>query len=93
MITKSAYVPVFQKFLDNIINHYKNNKEFRESLIVILVKGYVSKVKGAVNHPYNETVLEFFLDLDVSGDKKAFEFVSGNICGVLLRHMQCINQK
>ena len=70
-----------------------NNKEFRESLIVILVKGYVSKVKGAVNHPYNETVLDFFLDLDVSGDKKAFEFVSGNICGVLLRHMQRINQK
>ena len=92
-ITKSAYVPVFQKFLDNIINHYKNNKEFRESLMVSLVNGYASKFGGVVNNPYGAKVLEFFSALATSGENSAFEFVSRNLCGVSLYHMQHLNKK
>ena len=56
-----------------------------------LVKGYVSNVEGVVNPPYNANVLDFFLALAASGDEKAFKFVSGNLCGVLLRHIQRLN--
>ena len=92
-ITKSDYVPGVHKFLENFINHYMNNKEFRESLMLILVKGCVSKSEGVVNHPYSVKVLEFFLALDASGDQKEFKFLSGNMCGVLLRHIQRLNHK
>jgi hypothetical protein len=33
-------------------------------------------------------VLNFFLVLVAAGDKKAFEFISGNLFQVSLRHMQ-----
>ena len=92
-VTKSAYVPGVHKLLDDFINHYMNKKEFRERLIVSLVKGYVSKVEGVVNTTYGAKVLEFFLDMAAIGDKKAFKFVSGNLCGVSLRHMKRLNQK
>ena len=71
-VTKSAYIPGAHKFLDNFINHYMNNKGFSEILMVSLVKGYLSKVKGVVNNPYGEKVLDFFLALYASGDKNAF---------------------
>ena len=43
MVTKSAYVPGVHKFLEKFINNYINNKEIRDSLMVSLFKGYVSK--------------------------------------------------
>ena len=55
--------------------------------MVSLIKGYVSKVYGVVNPPNSEKVLAPFLDLATSTDETAFEFVSGNMCGVSLRHM------
>ena len=61
--------------------------------MVSLVKGYVSKVEGVVNPPYGENMLEFFLAQAASGDEKAFKFVPRNLCGVLLHHMQRLNQK
>ena len=61
--------------------------------MVSLVKGYVSKFEGLVNPPYGTKVLELFLDLAAIGDKKAFKFVSGNMCGVLLLHMKHLNHK
>ena len=45
-----------------------------------------------VNIPFGAKVLEFFLSLAASGYKKVFEFVSENLCVVLLRHMQRLNQ-
>ena len=38
-------------------------------------------------------MLDFLLALAPNGDEKAFKFVSGNLCGVLLRHMQHLDQK
>ena len=72
MVTKSDYVPGVHKFVYNFINHYTNNKYFMEILMVSLVTGYLSKVKGVVNPPYGEKLLDFFLDLATSGDEKVF---------------------
>ena len=80
--TKSEYVPGVHKLLDNFINHYMNNKYFRESLIMSLFKGYISKNEGVVYPPYSAKVLEYFLTLAASGDKKTFNFLSGNMCDV-----------
>ena len=44
-------------------------------------------------HKYGMKVLNFYLALAASGDKKAFEYVSGNLVGVGLHHMQCIVSK
>ena len=61
--------------------------------MVSLVKGYLSKVKGVVDPPYEANVLDFLLALSANGDEKAFKFVSGNLSGFLLCHMQRLNQK
>ena len=45
------------------------------------------------NPQYGTDVLNFFLALSASGDKGAFEFVSGNLCGVSLRRMKTISAK
>ena len=37
--------------------------------------------------------MNFFLALFVGGDKKAFDFVSGNLYGVSLRRMKMITEK
>ena len=37
--------------------------------------------------------MNFFLVLSASGDKKSFEFVSGNLCGVSLRWIKIIAAK
>ena len=86
--TPSGYIPGVDSFLDSFINHYMNNPEFKDSLVVNLTKAYVSKVDGVKNPKYGAKVLNFFLALYASGDKKAFEFVSGNLCGIGLRWMK-----
>ena len=65
-----------------------NNPEFRDRLVVKLMKAYVSKVDGVKNLKYAAKVLNFFLTLYASGDKEAFEFVLGNLCGMGLRWMK-----
>ena len=92
-VTKSPYVSVVHKLLDKFINYYMNNKQFRQILMVGLVKGCVYNFKGVVNPLYSAKLLDLFLDLAVIGDQKAFQFVSGNMCGFLLSHMHHLNQK
>ena len=48
---------------------------------------------GVPNLQYGTDVLNFFLESSASGDKKAFKFVSGNLCGVLLRRIKTIAAK
>ena len=81
--SSSCYIPGVDSFLDNFIKHYTPNAEFRESLVVHFMRGYVSKVEGVKNPKYGSKVLNFMLALAASGDKKAFEYVSG--CSVSLR--------
>ena len=89
----SSYVPGIDKFLDGFVENYVKKKEFRESLVVSLAKGYVAKVEGHSNPPYGAKVLNFLLALAASGDTKSFQFVSGNLCSVSLRQIQRITAK
>ena len=51
------------------------------------------KVDGVPNPQYGTDILNFFPALSASGEKKVFEFVSGNLCGVSLRRMKTIAGK
>ena len=82
ILTSSGYIPEVDTFLDNFIKHYTTNTEFRDSLVVHLTRGYVSKVEGVKNPKYGSKVLNFMLALAASGNKKAFEYGSGNLCSV-----------
>ena len=50
--------------------------------------GYVAKIEGVTNLYYTKQVLNVFLVMCASGDKKCFECLPRNLCGVYLRHMQ-----
>ena len=89
----SGHVPGVDPFLDSFVNNYTNNKEFLGSLLTSLCKSYATKVDGVPNPQYGTDVLKIFLELSTSGDKKAFEFVSGNLCGLPLSWMKTIAVK
>ena len=89
----SGYIPGVNSFLDNFIKHYLSNAEFRDSLVVHLMRGYVAKVEGVKNPKYGSKVLNFFMALAASGDKKGFEFVSGNLASVSLRWMKTLTSR
>ena len=91
--TRWGYIPGIDSFLDSFIKHYLSEKEFRDSLLVQLMTGYVAKVDGAKNAAYGAKVLNFCLALAAGGNKKAFEFVSGNLALASLRHMQRVMAK
>ena len=90
---KTEYVPGVDNFLDNFITHYLSNEKFRKTLIVSLMKGYVAKLEGVANFPMGAKVLNFYMALSASGSSKAFEFVSGNLCGMSGRHSRHIASK
>ena len=79
-------------FLQNFTRHYEQNNTFRSSLVVCLMKAFVAKCDGAKNQPYEAKVLNFMLALSASGDRKAFEYVSANLCSVSLRHIERLTQ-
>ena len=93
MSSPSGHVPGVDSFLDSLVNDYTNNEEFCGSLLTSIFKAYVVKVDGVPNLKYGTDVLNFFLALYASGNKKEFEFVSGNLCGVSLRRMKTITAK
>ena len=70
----SGNIPGVDSFLDSFVNNYKNNKEFRGSLLTSICKTYVVKVDGVPNPQNGTYVLNFFLELSSSGDKNSFEF-------------------
>ena len=88
--SKCGYALGVDSFLSSFIEHYKSNEEFHGSLLVCLMKAYVSKVDGVDNSKYGTKVLNIYLALAASIDKKAFKYVSGNLVGVALQQMQCI---
>ena len=89
----SGHVPVLNSFPDIFVKNYSNNEEFCGSFLISLCKAYVAKVYGVPNLQYGTGVMNFFLALSASGDKKAFDFVSGNLCGASLRWMKKIAAK
>ena len=90
IVNPSGYIPGVDSFLDNFIKHYQSNSKVRDSLVVNLMKGYVAKVEGIQNPKYGAKVLNFFMALAASGDKKVFEYCSGNLCAVSFRWMRVL---
>ena len=68
-------------------------KEFRESLVVSLVAVYVAECEGIPNPLYGAKLLIFFFSVCAGGSKVSFEFLSGNLCAVSLRHMKVLCER
>jgi hypothetical protein len=58
--------------------------------MVSLMSAFVAKLEGQRNPQYSQRVLNFMLALSASGDRKAFQFVSANLCLVSVQHIACI---
>ena len=86
----SGHITVVNSFRVSFVNNYTNNEEFRGIFLPSLCKIYAVKVDGVPNPQYGTDVLNLFLSLSASGDKKAFGFVSGNLCGFPLSQMKKI---
>ena len=87
--SKTGFVPGVDKFLTEFNNHYTSGKsDFKDSLLVNLMKCYVAKVNGCSNPVMATKVLNFFMAMAAGGDRRSFEYVSGNLCGVSLRHVK-----
>jgi hypothetical protein len=55
--------------------------------MVRLMTAFVAKLEGERNPQYSQRVLNFMLVLSASGDRKAFQFVSDNLCSVSVWHI------
>ena len=93
IVLKSGFMPGVDSFLDKPAEHYKTNSKFRSSLVILLMKEYVAKVNRIKNPKYGTKVLNFMMALAASSDKKAFEYVSGNLCSCSLRWMKTLMTK
>ena len=89
--SSSGFLPGKDKFLDNFIQCYNENKnQFRDSLILSLMQAYVSKMSGHQNPAYGVKVINFMLGLVAAGHKQAFEYISGNLNLVSLQQIRSV---
>jgi len=86
-------MPSMDNFLRSFNRLYQTSEPFRKSLMVGLLTAYVAKADGAVNPQYPTRVINFMLALYASGDRKAFQFVSGNLCSISVRHIARLTSK
>ena len=76
------------KFFQNFLSLYHDEVGgHKDSLIFLLLKTYVAKVKGHNNPTYGAKILNFFLALSVTSPKVS-DFVSANVCAMSGRHLQ-----
>lgn len=67
----------------------KNNTgDIQNSLPVLFLKTLMSKMGGNNKAAYSEREFNLFLVMAASGDKKSYEFVSGNLRGMTFRHVR-----
>ena len=90
---QSDSMPSMDKFLCNFNHLYLISEAFRGNLMVGLMTAFVAKLEGERNPQYSQRMLNFMLALCASGDRKAFQFVSANLCSVSVRHIACITSK
>ncbi len=90
---QSDLMPSMDKFLCNFNHLYLTSEAFRGNLMVGLMTAFVAKSKGERNLQYSQRVLNFMTALSASGDRKAFQFVSANLCSVSVQHIACITSK
>jgi hypothetical protein len=84
---QSDSMPSMDDFLHNFNRLYLTSEAFRGNLMVGLMSSFVAKSEGNRNLQYSQRVLNFMLVLYASSDRKAFQFVSANLCLVSVRHM------
>ncbi len=90
---QSDSMPSMDKFLCNFNHLYLTSEAFRGNLMVSLMTTFVAKLEGERNPQYSQRVLNFMLALSASSDRKAFQFVSANLCSVSVQHIACITSK
>ena len=90
---QSDSIPRMDTFLHSFNRLHQTYEAFRGSLMVGLMTAYVAKADGAVNPQYSKRVLNFMLALYASGDRKAFQYVSGNLCSVSVQHKARLTSK
>ena len=69
------------------IYHDKSNKYFNISLVICLLRTFVSKMSWDKNTVYSTNFFNLYLALSKTS-WKSFEFVLGDICGLGIRHIQ-----
>ena len=65
--SKEGFASGVDSFLANFNKLYNKNREFKDSLLVCLMKACVAKVDGVKNPQYGTKVLNFYLALSASG--------------------------
>ncbi|KAL3788099.1 hypothetical protein HJC23_008161 [Cyclotella cryptica] len=90
--TNNGNVPCEDKFLRQFVSMYQTNAHgIQCSLVALLLKALVVKMSGKRNVKYDEKVRNFFIALAASGNKQAYEFISGNLGQCMtLRHAKRI---
>jgi hypothetical protein len=82
--TDSLSLPDTDSFINKFIAMYKKDKsndDFKNSLVVCLLKAFVAKMSGEEMNPaYSPNIFNFYLALSATS-RKSFEFVSGNLLG------------
>jgi hypothetical protein len=82
VLGQNAFIREFTKLTKN------NTGDIQNSLPVLFLQTVMSKMKGQRNTKYDERVFNFFVAIVASGDKRAFNFMSGNLRGMIFHHAQ-----
>jgi hypothetical protein len=83
---QSDLMPSMDNFLHKFNRLYLASEAFSDNLMVGLMIAFVAKLEGKRNPQYCQRVLNFMLMLSASGNRKAFQFVSANLCSVSVQH-------
>ena len=90
----NGFLPGIDKFQHDFIYLYNSNPSFKSSLLVGFMQSCMTKLRGHKNAHYPPAVVNFFLALGATGDKKCVEFVSENLGkAITTRHLQRITAK
>ena len=71
-------------FLKSFVKMYTEHPDYRQSFLVLLMKGALAKMHGHRNPQYPSKVFNFFRVLECTS-RSAFDFASGNLIGPSLR--------
>ena len=74
-------------FLQAFTQMYREHVEFREGLLVALMRAFVSKANGHRNPEFPLCSMNFYVALEATS-RKAFSLVSANMLGPSLRAVQ-----
>ena len=88
-------VPSNDKFLKTFLKLYQSDgkgDDFKQSLIMCLMRAYVAKASGNDRPLYSTKVLNFMMALSTT-NVRAFSLASANLCSVSIRHMRLMKAR